>query len=204
MKQTLSLVAFCALAAFGLSTGQNDEVVWKDWGAEPMANPKFMVETLRLATPGEQHAAFAKAAGEYTVEGRHWVGPDSEPEPLSATSSMRTELGGRLLIERFESDFAGMPFEGMLVMGYDNLAQEYFAHWYDTMSTWGSEMRGRAQSDGRLTWTGTMRDVMTPQGRPVRSEDEHHEDGSLTVKMYDTLPERGEFLKMELTYRPKS
>lgn len=202
MNKTWTTLAIVALAAIGFSTTVDDEVEWKNWGDDPMSNPEFMAEWMRLAQPGEQHAFFEQAAGDYIVEGQHWMAPGVEGEKMMATSTISTLLGGRLMMEEFESKFMG-GFEGLLLMGYDNMRGEYYSYWFDTMSTWPSRMHGNADADGNMNLQGEMHDLMTPGGRPFRSEHIHHEDGSFTMKMYDTLPDGEEFQNMELVYRKK-
>jgi hypothetical protein len=44
-------------------------------------------------------------------------------------------LGGRYLQETMSSSVMGMPFEGMGLLGYDNLRKQYTGVWLDNMST---------------------------------------------------------------------
>lgn len=180
-----------------------EDIVWKDYGEDPMANPQFMTDWTASAAVGEQHELLAKSAGEFDVKGKMWMSPDAEPMAMVATAKRHMILGGRYLVEEFKSDFMGMPFEGMMIQGYDNLAKEPFAIWIDSMSTWPSISRGKQGEDGVMHLEGIMKDVMTPGGRPSRSEVVDTEDGGGVMRMFDSLPGGGEYEVMELTYERK-
>jgi len=180
-----------------------DEVVWKVYGENPMANPQFMADSTAAAAVGAEHQLLAKSAGEFEVKGKYWMAPDTDPMPSRATAKRHMILGGRYLIEEYESEFMGTPFEGMMIQGYDNLAQEPFAIWIDSMSTWPLILRGERGEDGVEKLTGLGKDVMTPGGRPMRFEVRPTEDGGGVMAMYDTLPDGGDYEVMELTYTRK-
>lgn len=200
-------ISFLTLAFLGGMFAQKqmtpEEVEWKDFGENPMANPEFMKEWQASGTPGEAHAQLAKTAGEFTVDGKMWMGPGQDAMPTTATASRKMVLGGRYLIEEYKSDFMGMPFEGMLIQGYDNLHGENFSIWIDSMSTWPSISHGKWNDEGVLDLHGVMHDVMTPNGRPTRSTVTKGADGGGTMSMFDTLPDGGEFKVMELNYTRK-
>ncbi len=180
-----------------------DQVKWKDYGEDPMANPQFMADWTASAATGEHHEHLAKSVGEFDVAGKMWMSPDAEPMQSTATAKRRTVLGGRYLIEEYKSEFMGMDFEGMLIQGYDNLAQEPFSIWIDSMSTWPAFARGEKGEDGVVEFRGVMKDVMTPGGRPSRSNMRNTANGGCVMSMYDTVPGGGEYKVMELTYTKK-
>lgn len=197
-------IGLMTLAFFGGMVAQDqlqaDEVEWVDYGEDPMANPKFMADLMTAGAPGENHKQMAESVGEFKVTGKMWMEPGAEAMPTTATASRKTVLGGRYVIEEYKSDFMGMPFEGMLIQGYDNLAGEHVSIWMDTWSTWPTISSGNHDDQGVLHLRGTMRDVMTPKGRPSHSAISGESQDGGTMSMYDTRPGGGEFKVMELTY----
>lgn len=94
----------------------------------------------------------------------------------------------------------GMPFEGRLIQGFDNLTQEYWCLWMDSMSTGCSISRGTETAPGHVEFHGTATDILTPKGRPVRMTTTDNGDGSYTMRMFDTREDGREFESMELHY----
>ena len=200
-------IGFVVLALFGGMVAQDQmsaqDVKWKDYGEDPMANPQFMQDWNASAEVGEHHKTLQQTAGTFEVAGKMWMGPGTEAMPSTATASRKSLLGGRYVMEEYKSSFMGMPFEGVLLQGYDNLAGEHFSIWMDSMSTWPSISRGKMGEDGKIHYTGTMKDVMTPGGRPTSSTIEEHEGGGWTMAMFDSTPTGDEFKVMELNYAAK-
>jgi len=177
-----------------------DEVVWVDYGEDPMANPEFMQDMMAAGTPGEEHGKLAASAGTWKVDANMWMDPEGAPIESVGKAERRMILGDRYLVEEYESSFMGMPYHGMLIAGYDNLKQEHFSIWLDSFSTAPSMSRGKKNEAGVLEQTGIMHDVMTPGGRPYRSTIGGMEGDQTTFEMFDTRPGGGEFKVMEMTY----
>ncbi len=94
----------------------------------------------------------------------------------------------------------GMPFEGRLMQGYNNLTQKYWSLWTDDQSTGYWISHGTETSPGHVEFEGTATDVLTPNGRPVRMTTTNNSDGSYTMKMFDTTQEGEPYQSMELRY----
>lgn len=197
MKFLAALALTFAAASCNTTT---DRVEWMDYGADPMANPLFMADMMEAGTPGPQHAELASRAGTWSVDGKMWMAPGADPMPMKARARIEVLMDGRYTVEEFRSDFMGMPFEGRLLSGFDNLTQEYWCIWMDSMSTGYSISRGTETSPGHFGFHGTASDVLTPKGRPVRMTITDNSDGSYTMKMYDTREDGVEFESMELHY----
>ena len=191
------------LASCAAVHGHDHEVEWVDYGDDPMANPDFLAAMGMAGTPGEVHAELAKGTGSYAASGQMWMAPDAPPMPMEATSKVQMLLGGRYLMQEFKTDFMGQPFEGLMIMGYDNISDEYWQVWMDNMSTGYSLAHGDENEDGSIEMSGWMRDVMTPEGRPTRQVTFQKGDGSFTFEMYDSTPDGDEFKVMELTYKKR-
>jgi len=201
MRLELTLSVFMLLGGAACqSTGESQDPRDK-WGENPMENPEFMAQMTEAMTPGEAHQEIAKGVGTWDVESKMYMSPGSEPEISTATAESRMILGGRYLVQDFTGEAMGAPFEGMLILGYDNLAGEYFSIWMDTWSTWSALARGVENEKGEVNQIGTMRDVLTPDGRTFRHVTRFPSPDEQQVRMYDSLPDGTEWLVMEMTYR---
>jgi hypothetical protein len=196
---TIAALAFAASCA-GMH-GHDHEVAWVDFGPDPTMNPEFLAAWMAGAVPGAEHAELAKGVGHYRVEGMYRESPEGSPVPMSATADVEMILGGRFLLEHFHSEIKGEPFEGVMLMGFDNLAGEYWSLWIDNMSTAAMLSTGTEVADGHIVLHGTVRDPLTPTGRPLRIETEHRSDNTSTMSMYDWTPDGAEWKVMELNYR---
>lgn len=199
-KIALTSVALLAAAAVPFV---DDEIEWVDWGENPMENPDFMAEWGRVSTPGDVHAELAKSVGSWTAAGSMWMAPGAPAMPMTADVEIEMILGGRYLKQSWDSSFMGEPFQGLMIMGYDILNEQYTAIWMDSMGTSMSVSHGHETEDGAVALQGTMRDLMTPGGRPYRSVSKVNDDGTFSFEMYDSLPDGGEFKVMEATYTRK-
>ena len=160
----------------------------------------MMAAMMKAGTPGEAHKSMASHVGKWKVDGKMYMGPGAGPSPMMATAETEAIMGGRYTIEHFHSDFMGMPFEGMLISGYDNLSERYWNLWMDNMSTRYTPAWGTMKDDGTLEFHGTNYDPMTPEGRPNRTEIKMESDDHVIMKMYDTLPDGTEWIVMEFDY----
>lgn len=183
-----------------LSCSSPEGVEWVDYGEDPMQNPQYLTDMTAAGTPGPQHEALASRAGSWKIEGQMWMAPGADPTPMPATAETEVLLGGRYIVEEFRSTVMGMPFEGRLMQGYDNLNQRYWSLWTDNMSTAYWLSHGTETSPGEVEFTGTATDFLTPNGRPMRMTTTTNADGSYTMKMFDTSKDGGEFQSMELRY----
>jgi hypothetical protein len=192
----LPLLSACLLAACA-----SDDVHRRaETPEEPPDMAALMAESMRLGTPAEEHARLAEQVGKWKVSGAFYMEPGGEPQPMEATAETKTLLGGRIVQETFRSQFMGMPFEGLLLQGYDNLKGHYWTVWYDNMSTWGSYSTGNYDGEGRLVLEGTMYDAMTPKGRKVRTVITEQDEDHANMKMFDVSPDGEAAMTMDLNY----
>ena len=99
---------------------------------------KMMEAWAKYASPGEHHAALDSMAGDWKIEGKFRMSPESEWMDSPSKASIEWVLGGRFLRQEVSSPPSPMmpqPFEGVGYLGYDNGAQRYVSSWMDTMST---------------------------------------------------------------------
>ena len=196
LAPALLLAAGCSSTDSSRSSGSHDS--YGDQGEVDME--AMMAEMTRLGTPGEEHAMLAQSAGNWNVTGFYYMEPGAEPTPMDATAVRSTLLDGRVVEEVFTSSFMGMPFEGRLLQGYDNLKEEYWSIWLDNMSTWAWDSTGNYDESGNLVYDGMAYDAVTPDGRPTRMIVRDISADETQMRMYDLAPDGTAHLTMELNY----
>ena len=201
MRLELTLAVLMLLGGAACQSADKSPDPRDKWGENPMENPEFMALMTESMTPTAAHQEIAQGVGSWDVETKMYMSPGAAPEISAATAESRMVLEGRYLLQNFRGLAMGMPFEGMLILGYDNLSKEYFSIWMDTWSTWPALARGVEDEKGKVNQVGVMRDVMTPGGRPFRHVTWCPNPDEQQARMYDTLPDGTEWLVMEMVYR---
>lgn len=196
------VVALCAtiLISAGLLA---QESPYGEMSPEQQAMMKAWME---YGTPGEQHAQLANRVGEWTLEGKMWHEPNTEPEPFTGTSTIKSVMGGRFFLEKIEGPgMMGMPpFEGRGVFGYDNLTQTYFSIWFDNMMTGVVRYEGTPSGDGKtIHYTVDVPDPVAGQYKKARATDTMINNDESIFTMYDTTADGDEFIAMEITVTRK-
>jgi len=171
-----------------------------DGPAGAMDEAAMMAAMEKAAKPGAEHADLAKSAGSWNAVVKMFMGPGAPAQESRGTATRRAIMDNRYILEEFKGEMMGTPFEGMLLQGYNNISKEYWAVWIDTWSTWPSLSSGTADANGAMTLRGTMKDVMSPEGRPYHSITTPHGDDKAVMQMFDTLPDGTEWMVMEITY----
>jgi Protein of unknown function (DUF1579) len=201
----LRAIALCALptwCACRATTTEPAKVGESSRSAAPTDPKELWAAYMRLATPTENHRALEPMIGRFRATTKSWMEPDSEPEEMHGTMENRWILGGRFVQGKLESQMNGMPFEGVLTLGFDNGKHRYVATWIDNMGTGMMPvMEGTADPSGRvITFTGTVDDPVQMKPLHVRetwtikSRDEH--DFEMWVKEGDGA----EFKSLEIVY----
>jgi len=127
-------------------------------------------------TPGIVHQTMAESAGKWTSEITMWMDPTQPPMKYNVICSNEMIMGGRYLKSSQKGDMMGMPFEGMMLLGYDNAKKIFTAVWYDNFGTGTTVSTGTYNNqDSTLSLNGTMVDPST--GNDIK----YHE----TIKFID-------------------
>jgi len=200
-KFVVQCVLMAGLGAAVLATGQTM--------TEPPEKPampdpdEMMAKWAQLNAPGPQHARFKEAVGTWKTEMKMWMGP-GEPTVSPGASRMELVFGGRYLKEHYRCLSPDMPYEGMLLMGYDNLKKKYVSLWIDSMSTGFMLMEGTYDDAAKtLTMTGEADD---PFLGPIemRSVSREVSKDKVVFEMYRKSADGPEQKCMEITYTRES
>jgi uncharacterized protein DUF1579 len=169
----------------------------------PPTQEEMMAAMMKLASPGPEHAALNPLAGTWKTSTKMWGGPSGPtPEPTlsEGTCERSWVMGGRYLVGKYKGDFSGMPFEGMEVLGYDNMKKQYVSSWVDNMGTGIMLSTGNAMDPATksFTLTGSAPD---PSGQvmSMREITSIVDGNTYTMTMYGTMGGQ-EMKMMEITY----
>jgi hypothetical protein len=184
-KLTFALLA-AAISCSGLSSiAQNND---------------DMKAMMAYSTPGDIHKMLAKTVGVWTATVTMWMQPGAPPTTSAAEASNEMILGGRYLQSKNTGNFAGMPFEGVSILGYDNAKKMFVNSWIDNMGTGMMFLTGNWEpSTQSILLSGSMVDPMSGQDVPVREIYKMVDDNTQTMEMYSTVAGK-DFKNMEIKY----
>lgn len=160
-------------------------------------------EWMKLTQPSEGHKLFNDLVGKWTYTSKFWMKPDAKAEESKGTMTAKLAFGGRFLQQEVKGKMQGQKFEGMGLLGYDNVRQEYQTVWFDNMAT--GMMIGTGQYDaaaklykeemvGSCPMTGDKQ-------KATRSELKLIDKKRFTYEMFSKTVEGNEFKAMEITYQ---
>jgi len=171
---------------------------------EMSAEQKAMMEAyMKAGTPGTQHAAMAKRAGDYELTITSWDAPGAPPVTDTGKASRKMVLDGRVMVEMMEGTNHGQPFSGHGMQGYDNVSGRYWGTWNDSMSTGVMVSDGECDDKDACSFTGSWNDPISKQKTTAHMKS-HWTDASTEVfEMNAPGPDGKEFKMMEITYKKK-
>lgn len=173
--------------------------------AAEQGSQEEMAAMMEAVSPNENHAVLEPMIGEWEHTVTFWMAPGAPPQTMPATSTAEWIMDGRYVETEWTGEFAGMPFRGRDLTGYDNVAGHYVAVWIDNMSTAPMTSTGTYDAATKtLTLEGTSSDPMS--GRtdiPTRSVITIGDEGTVHVEMYMPGPDGEMFKSMEIESRRK-
>jgi len=129
-----AIFAVCFIAgAAKVSAQDNQEPAKTD--AIDKAQQEMMAKWQEFATPGEGHKALESLVGTWDYTVTWWETPESQPQKSTGTSEVKWIMEGRFLEQTAKGTAMGQEFQGMGLMGYDNMKKEYTGVWIDNMGT---------------------------------------------------------------------
>ncbi len=162
------------------------------------ANPAEMAAWMAAMTPGEHHEHMKKLAGNFDYTIKMWMDPSAAPTESTGKRSAEMVLGGRYLHETYSGSVMGMPFEGVGLLGYDNVGKQYVSTWVDNMSTGLMTGHGTCSKDG---WAMTSESLDPVTGKPVtsRTKTSMPDADTIVMEMFMSGEDGKEYKSMEIT-----
>ncbi len=162
----------------------------------------MMAKCMEAGKPGAGHQVLAGMVGTWNHTIKGWMEPGGEPCVSAGTSEIRWILGGRFIEQRVTGKCPmGQPFEGLGIVGFDNVTQEYQGIWTDSMST--AMMTGTGTYDAAtktITDRGTFSCPMMGKKCAYRSTTRFVDKDHFTFEFFCAGPDGKEFRMMEIQY----
>ena len=175
----------------------------KDAGPD-MNDPK-MQAWIKASTPGKEQEFLKQFLGKWDYKINMWMEPGAKPQVSSGKSVNESIFGGRYITQKATGISKGQPFEGMGIIGYDNVQKHYNTLWFDNMST--AMMTGTAEYDSEkkvIVEKSSGSCPMSPTGtKEFRSTMSLPENNSFKYEMYTNDESGKEFKMMEIVYTKK-
>jgi uncharacterized protein DUF1579 len=137
-------------------------------GGPPPTQEEMMAAWQKSAAVGPEHAVLKNFEGKWTSSVTATMDPSKPPEKSEGTSEGMVILGGRFVHVLHHGTMMGQPFEGMMLLGYDNIRKKYTSSWVDSMGTQIASYDGTWNAAKKsLTMAGHFLDPMT--GKPMKT-----------------------------------
>jgi hypothetical protein len=165
---------------------------------------KMMEAYMKMSSLNENHEHLKNFVGEWEVSTKGWMYPGAEPVVSQGVSKGEMLLGGRFLKMHFKGSMFGQPFEGLQILGFDNLQKKYVTFWIDSTSTAFYLMSGTRDKDTNTTKaSGVWPDPMSDGTINVRDVTELISKDEFKYEMYMTGSDGKEFKTLEYTAKRK-
>ena len=183
-------IVICTLFILSLSIpqliAQDQQEAWKNY-----------------MTPGPIHEMMAGTAGEWTAEVSMWMDPSQPPQKYNVECTNEMIMGGRYLKTISKGNMMGMPFEGMMLLGYDNAKKMFTSVWYNNFGTGTSIATGTYDDqDSTLNLSGTMVDPSTGNDIKYRETMKFIDKDNQVMTMYVMNGDK-EYKNMEQVFTRK-
>lgn len=155
---------------------------------------------MEYMTPGPVHEMFAKNSGEWKEVVSMWMDPKADPMKMESVCTNKMILGGRYQYSTHIGSMMGMPFEGILIMGFDNGTKMIVSSWIDNMGTGIMNLTGPwDESTKSATLTGTQFDPVSGKNLNVREVYKVLDNNTHSMEMF-TTKDGSEMKSMEIMY----
>lgn len=178
-------------------------VLAQEAGKAPEMTPEQQAEMeayQKAGTPGAPHAALAATAGKYSIKVRSWAAPDAPPMDETGTATRTMTLDGRVLVEEISSKMMGTPYTGYGMSGYDNVSEQYWSTWNDSMSTGVMVSHGTCDAKQNCSFSGTWNDPIKKGPVKARMTCRWTSPTTEVFELHGPGKDGKEFKMMEITY----
>lgn len=156
---------------------------------------EMMKKWQEAMSPGPMHQLLAKLVGDWKVTTNMPNPMTGEETPTIGSAKIESLLGGRYFKTTQKGEMMGMPFEGIGIDAYDNVAKEFITIWIDNMGTGITTMKGKMnETTKHIEYSGEGLDPMTGQQIKYRSVSRIINEDNLEFDMF--LSQDGQEMKM--------
>ncbi len=190
-------------AAFALQDKAPEKVPAKA-SAEKMspAMAELMAKWDAFMKPGPEHKVLEPLVGKWTTHVKWWMDPAAPPEESDGTGEVKWIMEGRYLQESHKGTSMGKPFEGMGLVGFDNMKKKYVSTWIDNMGTGITTSQGMYDAAKKtISYTTEGLDPTMTKYVPMRIVDTFVDANTFKMEMYGPDKSGKEFQSMEILYK---
>lgn len=178
----------------------------------PKAEPKpaaaaptqeeMMAAWQKSAAVGPEHEALKKFEGKWTSKVTTTMDPSKPPEVTEGTSEGMMLFGGRFVHVLHHGTMMGQPFEGMMLIGYDNLRKKYTSVWVDNMGTQIAHYEGTYDAKkSAFTMKGSFLDPATMKPAHTRGVTAFPTPDTMTYDEYMAGPDGKEMHGLHIDFK---
>lgn len=209
LKPFAALLLFCASCASTPAARQAPDAPAAPEQEAPDALPADVRSAMQAAEPGPEHAMLAKLAGDWDLQMKMWMAPNTPP--IVASSKVKNEmvLGGRFLRahSKGEMNLGGVTLtvESIGMMGFDRRNGVFTSVGFDTMGTYYVTAAGEQDPEtGVITMAGSDHDRRTNMTQTYKFVMRVIDDDHYIIDLYFTNPEmthgQDEFRLVEMSH----
>lgn len=164
--------------------------------------PEQMKAWMDAATPATEHQWLGKLAGEWDAVVKMFD-PNMGASETKGTATSTVVLGGRFLQTNYKGEMMGQPFEGLGIMGFDNISKQFQSTWMDNFGTFQMHSAGTMNKDTHvMEMTSDFVCPMTRQNCKAREVYTFIDENHYSMTFFNTMTGKEEKC-MEIHYTRK-
>jgi len=205
MIKPLSGCLVVVLGAAALSLAQQNT------GQSPSNAPAISPELQKLrqqreatSQPGPRHLSLMRLDGDYVTKEKYYPPGQSTPLESDGTATLRSEMGGRFIVERNAGGYLGEPYIGLRIYGFNNGTKKYEGVWTSSKSTAVISLLGDSKDGGMtIEYTGTYHEDTTGSMRTMQITLHILDPDHFEVQVIRTMPDGSPGPKLVSLYTRK-
>ncbi|HUL14699.1 MAG TPA: DUF1579 family protein [Terriglobales bacterium] len=170
MIKPLSVGLAVVLVAAALCLAQQNT------GQAPSTTPALSPELQKArqereaaSQPGPPHLSLMRLDGDYVTKEKYYPPGQTTPLESDGTATLRSEMGGRFIVERNGGGYLGEPYIGLRIYGFNNGTKKYEGVWTSSKSTSVISLLGESKDGGiTIEYTGTYHEDTTGNLRTMQ------------------------------------
>jgi hypothetical protein len=159
---------------------------------------KAMAAYMKMGAVTENHEFLKKYAGNWDCQVKGWMAPGQPPTVSRGSFLGEMILDGRFLMMNFKGEMFGQPFNGLQIVGFDNMQNKYITLWIDNSSTFFFTTTGTRQ-DNVISESGLWPDALTGAQSAVKARTTWVGADEYTYEQFMVMPDGSEFKSMEMS-----
>ena len=158
---------------------------------------KAMEAYMKIGAVNENHEFLKKYAGGWDCQVKGWMAPGQPPALSRGSFQGDMRLDGRFLLMNFKGEMFGQPFEGLQIIGFDNMQKKYVTLWIDNTTTFFFMTSG-TRLGNVISESGLWPDPLTGSQAQVKARTTWINADEYLYEQFMVMPDGSEFKSMEM------